>query len=145
MKSSTVYLRYSEISSEEEEPDCDDLDLEDDMDEDFDASSDRRPLHDFTPLGLTLLEPRGDFIELELEFEASPKDILHLVVVRYRDPHGPRLEEWCVEAVLQDGDCAELMAEELEDGVRASACAVERASDAVVVRAEVVSLAVSAR
>lgn len=144
MKSSTVYLKYFETSPAEE-PDCDDLDLEDDMDEEFDISSDSRSLHDFTPLGLSLLEPRGDFLELELEFEAAARDVLHVVVVRYRDPHGSRLEEWCVEAVLQDGDAAELLAEELEDGVRGSSCAVQEVSDAVVVRAEVFSLTVSAR
>jgi hypothetical protein len=144
MKSSTVYLRYLETSTSEDS-DCDDLDLEDDMDEEFDSSSDSRSLHDFTPLGLSLLEPRGDFLELELEFEASAKDVLHVVVVRYRDPRGPWLEEWCVESVLQDGDAAELLAEELEDGLRSPSCAVQESPDAVVVRAEVFSLAVSAR
>jgi len=148
MTSSTVYLKYTEVDLEDEQDSCidqDDLDLEDDMDEELDLSMDDRQLSEFTPLGLSMLEPRGDFVELELDFDVSSKDVLHLVVVRFNDPRGRAVDDWCVERVFKDGDDAEQLAEELEDGVKPSLCSRDCAPESVVVRAEVFSLTVSVR
>jgi hypothetical protein len=146
MTSSTVYLKYTETDLEDErEGYIDQDDLEDNMDEELDLSVDDRLLSEFTPLGLSMLEPRGDFVELELDFDVSSKDVLHLVVVRFNDPRGRVADDWCVEQVLRDEDEAAQLAEELEDGVKSSFCSEDRASESVVVRAEVFSLTVTVR
>ena len=149
MISSTVYLRYAQISSDEDlddrSEDDEDLDLGDDIDEDVDLAMTDRLLSEFTPLGLSILEPRGDFVELELDFTVSSRDVLHLVVVRFTDPRGRLDEDWCVERILRDVDDAAQLAEELEDGVCSSSCSQDLAPESVVVRAEVFSLTVSVR
>jgi hypothetical protein len=148
MNSSTVYLRYAAASPDEERDVSsydEDFDLEDDVDEDIDIRLEDAVLSEFTPLGLSMLEPRGDFMELELDFTVGSRDVLHLVVVRFNDSRRRSSEDWCVEKVLQDVDEAAQLAEELEDGVRPSSCSMETSPESVVVRAEVFSLTVSVR
>ena len=144
MKSRTAYLKYSEITSEPDELD-DEADM-DGYDDDVDPSDcDSRTSSEFTPLGLCLVEPRGDYLELELDFEAETGETLHVVVAWHSSPRSGRLEDWCVESVLRDEDEAAEAAEALEDGVQDSQCARENSDDAVVTRADVFSLSVTAR
>lgn len=139
MPYTTVYLQYSEARND----DSDAADREDD-DIDFDDyeydSEEDKVLVEFNPIKLSTREPRGECVELELEFEAEVGETLHLVVVRYNDHRSGLLEDWCVERVFRSGDEAEELVEGLEDGLSGSECADSKHDESVVVKAEVFSM-----
>jgi hypothetical protein len=140
MPYTTVYLQYSETRSDD--PEYDDSDDERDEDsDDFDyEDGEERCFIEFNPIRLTAKEPRGDSVELELEFEAEVGETLHLVVVRYNNHRSGVLEDWCVEQVFKNGDDAEELVESLEDGLANAECAEDKHGESVVVKAEVFSM-----
>lgn len=135
MPYTTIYLQYAETRSSDDEVDYD----IDDIDEDeFDDSM--KTFVEFSPIKISVNEPRGDFLEIELDFEADIDDTLHLVIVRYNNNRAGVLEDWCLETVLGDGDEAEDFVESLEDGWKASECSETEFADSVLVKAEVFSM-----
>jgi hypothetical protein len=146
MPYTTVYLQYIESrGSSDSSDDRDDEDEElNDLD-DFGYDEDNRALVEFSPVKLSAKEPRGDSMELELDFEADAGDTLHLVVVRYNNPRTGALEDWCVEKVMMNGDEAEDLVEKLEDGLAPSECQGDSDEESVIVKAEVFSMTLHAR
>lgn len=146
MPYTTVYLQYTENRNNDSNYDEDDLEErvidEDDIEFDFDESQDR-VFVEFNPIKLSIREPRGDYIEIELDFEAKIGDVLHLVIVRYNNHRSGVLEDWCVERVLQSGDEAEELVENMEDGLSGAECSESKDHDSIVVKSEVFSMAVS--
>lgn len=141
MPYTTVYLQYSEARNEDaEQADQDDEDHELEGDGYEYSSDEDRVLVEFNPIKLSSREPRGESVELELDFEAEVGETLHLVVVRYNDHRNGLLEDWCVEKVLRSGDEAEELVEQLEDGLSGSECADSKQDESVVVKAEVFSM-----
>jgi hypothetical protein len=143
MPYTTVYLQYIETRTTQEsgeDSDADEFDDEDDFDTaDMDSDEDKVVV-EFFPIKLTTAEPRGDSLELELDFEAEAGNELHIVVVRFNNYKAGLLEEWCVEKVFQSVDAAEDFVENLEDGWSASECADTDYRDSVIVKAEVFSM-----
>lgn len=140
MPYTTVYLQYAETRNDDLEYDDADEGTVEDSD-DFDYEDDHeRCFMEFNPLRLTATEPRGDSMELELEFEAEIEETLHLVVVRYNNHRTGVLEDWCVERVFKDGDAAEELVESLEDGLANAECAEDIHGESIVVKAEVFSM-----
>lgn len=145
MPYTTVYLQYTENRNTDGNYDPEDDDRivdEDDIEYDFDESQERIFV-EFNPIKLSIKEPRGDYIELELDFEVRIGDTLHLVVVRYNNHRSGVLEDWCVEKVFQNGDDAEEMVEGIEDGLSSAECSENKDNDSIVVKSEVFSMAVS--
>ena len=145
MPYTTVYLQYTENRNTDGNYDPEDDDRivdEDDIEYDFDESQERIFV-EFNPIKLSIKEPRGDYIELELDFEVTIGDTLHLVVVRYNNHRSGVLEDWCVEKVFQNGDDAEEMVEGIEDGLSSAECSESKDNDSIVVKSEVFSMAVS--
>lgn len=145
MPYTTVYLQYTENRNTDGNYDPEDDDRivdEDDIEYDFDESQERIFV-EFNPIKLSIKEPRGDYIELELDFEVRVGDTLHLVVVRYNNHRSGVLEDWCVEKVFQNGDDAEEMVEGIEDGLSSAECSESKDNDSIVVKSEVFSMAVS--
>lgn len=145
MPYTTVYLQYTENRNTDGNYDPEDDDRivdEDDIEYDFDESQERIFV-EFNPIKLSIKEPRGDYIELELDFEVRIGDTLHLVVVRYNNHRSGVLEDWCVEKVFQNGDDAEEMVEGIEDGLSSAECSESKDNDSIVVKSEVFSMAVS--
>lgn len=145
MPYTTVYLQYTENRNTDGNYDPEDDDRivdEDDIEYDFDESQERIFV-EFNPIKLSIKEPRGDYIELELDFEVRIGDTLHLVVVRYNNHRSGVLEDWCVEKVFQNGDDAEEMVENIEDGLSSAECSENKDNDSIVVKSEVFSMAVS--
>ena len=146
MPYTTVYLQYSENRSTDGNYDAEDMEDrvvdEDDIEYDFDESQER-VFVEFNPIKLSVKEPRGDYVELELDFETKVGEVLHLVVVRYNNHRSGVLEDWCVEKVFQSGDEAEEMVENIEDGLSNSECSDSKEHDSIVVKSEVFSMAVS--
>jgi hypothetical protein len=141
-----VYLQYTENRNTDSNYDDEDLDDrvidEDDPEFDFDESQDR-VFVEFNPIKLSVREPRGEYIEIELDFETKVGDTLHLVVVRYNNHRSGVLEDWCVEKVFQNGDEAEELVENMEDGLSGAECSENKDHDSIVVKSEVFSMAVS--
>lgn len=137
MPYTTVYLQYAE--SRNEESDFSEID-EEELGADEYENSDDRVFVEFTPIKLCAKEPKGEFIELELDFSAKVGDVLHVVVVRYNNYRAGLLEEWCVERVMENGDEAEEFVEGLDDGLSNSECAEDRGQESLIVKAEVFSM-----
>ena len=108
MPYTTVYLQYSETRNDDAEyEESEDENLDEDIDDyDYDDSEGRCYI-EFNPIKLSVKEPRGDSVEIELDFEVDVGDTLHLVVVRYNNHRSGVLEDWCVERVFRNGDEAE--------------------------------------
>lgn len=135
MPYTTIYLQYVETrNSDDDEVDYD----PDEIDDEFEDSI--KTFVEFSPIKISVSEPRGDFLEVEVDFEVDIDDTLHLVIVRYNNNRAGVLEDWCLETVLKDGDEAEDFVENLEDGWKASDCADAEYSDSVLVKAEVFSM-----
>jgi len=145
MPYSNIYLKYVEIRTDltrENESDysdgCDDRDGYDD-DDDY-GDSDAGQVIEFIPVKLTIDEPKGDFIELELDFEVNKDDVLHLIIVRYNSHHNGVFDDWCIESVHLNLEDAEEKAEAIEDLSARTECAEEKADDPVVLKTEVITL-----
>lgn len=142
MPYTTVYLQYSETRSDDADyRDRDDEEGDPREEPDYDESEDR-VFVEFNPIKLTAKEPRGECLEIELDFEVEVGDMLHLVIVRYNNHRSGVLEEWCVEKVCKNGDEAEELVESLEDGLTSAECAEDKNSESVVVKSEVFSMQV---
>jgi hypothetical protein len=141
MPYTTVYLQYSETRNDDAEyEESEDENLDEDIDDyDYDDSEGRCYI-EFNPIKLSVKEPRGDSVEIELDFEVDVGDTLHLVVVRYNNHRSGVLEDWCVERVFRNGDEAEELVEGLEDGLANAECAEDKNGESIVVKAEVFSM-----
>ena len=146
MPYSNIYLQYIEnriqALEEDEETgyDRDPDDEYDDEEEDGPSLDGDRTFVEFTPVKITIEEPKGESIELELDFEASKGDTLHLIIVRFNSYHEGVFDDWCIESVHTDLESAEERAEAIEELSSVTECAEERSTDPVVLKAEVVTL-----
>jgi len=146
MSYSNIYLQYIENRIEALEEDQDigyDRESDDDFDDDedlYNVSDEDRVFVEFTPIKITIDEPKGESLELEIDFEVSKGDILHLIIIRFNSYSDGLFDEWCVESVHTDLEYAEERAEAIEELATQSECAEERSNDPVVLKAEVVTL-----
>jgi phosphodiesterase/alkaline phosphatase D-like protein len=140
MPYTTVYLQYAE--SRNEESDFSDINEEEEEELDVDEyqNFDDKIFVEFVPIKLCAKEPKGEFIELELDFSAKVGDVLHIVVVRYNNYRARLLEEWCIETVMENGDEAEELVEELDGGFSNSECAEDKNHESLIIKAEVFSM-----
>lgn len=146
MPYSNIYLQYVEnrIEALEEDEDAGyDREPDDEFDDEensYEASDEDRVFVEFTPVKITIDEPKGESIELELDFEASKGDTLHLIIVRFNSYHEGVFDDWCVESVHTDLESAEERAEAIEELSTLSECVEERSNDPVVLKAEVITM-----
>lgn len=146
MPYSNIYLHYVENRIESDEDDSDEIYDRDPEDEFEDATETLyrdladRVFVEFVPIKLTIDEPKGDSIELELDFEAAKGDELHLIIIRFNSYHEGVFDDWCVESVYTSLEEAEDRAEAIEELSIAAECADTRVDDPVILKAEVVSL-----
>lgn len=141
MPYSNIYLKYVETRTELADDSKEDPD---DYDDCFSFDESGQAI-EFIPVKLTIEEPKGDFVELELNFEVNKGDLLHLLVVRYNSHRSGVFDDWCVESVHLDLDEAEEKAEAIEDLSARTECAEEKADDPVVLKTEIVSLELKRR
>ena len=136
MSYTTIYLQYKEYRTSNAS--CDGYDDYDDeeIDDDEIDSNESNTFVEFTPLKLSVNEPRGKSVELPLDFEANPGDTLHLVIVRYNSSLESVVDDWCVERILQEEEEADDLVERIEDSLVAGECIETIDRNAVVVRAE---------
>lgn len=146
MPYSNIYLQYVEnrveALEEDSEPGYDrdpDDEYDDDVDEDHSFTDIDRVFVEFTPIKLTAEEPRGESLELELDFEVSLGDTLHLILVRFNSYSDGVFDDWCIESVYTNLEEAEDRAEAIEELTSAAECADERANEPIVLKAEVIS------
>jgi hypothetical protein len=146
MPHSNIYLQYKENRIESDEDDSDEI-YDRDPDDEFEDAQESiygdisdRVFVEFIPIKLTIEEPRGDSIELELNFEASSGDELHMIVIRFNSYNEGVFDDWCVESVYLTLEEAEERAEAIEELSIAADCADERSDDPVILKAEVFSL-----
>lgn len=146
MPYSNIYLHYVENRIESDEDDSDEI-YDRDPDDEFEDAQESvygdmsgRIFVEFVPIKLTIDEPRGESLELELDFEASKGDELHLIVIRFNSYHEGVFDDWCVESVYATLEEAEERAEAIEELSVTADCADERSDDPVILKAEVISL-----
>lgn len=140
MSYTTIYLQYKEqrISNASQDG-YDDYDDDDIDDGDGDLEGQSSTFVEFTPVRISVNEPRGKSVELALDFEASLGDTLHIVVVRYNSSQEGVVDDWCVERILQVEDEADDLVERIEDSLVAGECIETIDRNAVVTRAETFS------
>jgi hypothetical protein len=142
----SVYLQYLENRIEADEDDSDEI-YDRDPDDEFEDAQESvygdisgRVYVEFVPIKLSVEEPRGESIEVELDFEPALNDELHLIVIRFNSYYEGVFDDWCVESVCATLEEAEDRAEAVEElSVRAE-CAEGRAEAPVILKAEVVSM-----
>lgn len=146
MPNSSIYLQYLENRIEADEDDSDEI-YDRDPDDEFEDAQESvygdisgRVYVEFTPVKLTIDEPRGESVEIELDFDASKGDELHLIVIRFNSYHEGVFDDWCVESVHPTLEEAEDRAEAIEELSIAADCAEDRSDAPVILKAEVISM-----
>lgn len=142
MPYTTVYLHYVETRSDAADyTDSEDATESEDDEDDYDDSSDRTYV-EFTPVALTLKEPRGEHLEVELDFSCDAGSVLHLVLVRYNNPSTGTIDDWCLENTFKTLEEAEELVERIEDGAAGAACTETGRQGSITLKAEVFSFTV---
>jgi hypothetical protein len=143
MSYTTVYLQYSETRNEDAEyEDLEESSLDEDMEDYNYEDYEGRCYVEFSPIKLSIKQPRENSVEIEIEldFEVNVGDILYVVIVRYNNHRNGVLEDWCVERVFRSGDEAEELVESLEDGFANAECPENKNEESIVVKAEIFSM-----
>ena len=146
MPYSSIYLHYVENRITADSDDSDEI-YDRDPDDEFEDAQESvygdpadRVFVEFVPVKLTIDEPKGDSLELELDFEASKGDTLHLIVVRFNSYHEGVFDDWCVESVHSSLEDAEDRAEAIEELSISADCADDKFDEPIVLKAEVITL-----
>jgi hypothetical protein len=146
MPHSSIYLQYLENRIEADEDDSDEI-YDRDPDDEFEEAQESvygdisgRVYVEFTPVKLTANEPRGESLEVEIDFEPNVGDELHLIIIRFNSYHEGVFDDWCIESVYPTLEEAEDRAEAIEEMSVSADCAEDRADAPVILKAEVISM-----